>query len=255
MITLDAADRWLRSRLTMPTSLKSAGIAENIPAELRARAFFSAQVEAARTLAELREMSDAYSKGEIGRAEARSRVKDYLGGGNNSGDLTDLRSSRRLNLILDQNRRMAQAVGRHEVSHDPAIKERWPYYRYIVGPNARDEHAALDGLVLAKDDPFWATHTPPWDFSCNCDLEDCDAEEAEQYGGVAQEPPQVGDAESGFKFDPADAFGTFDLSSIDNEGVRERVSTAMRREYGDELTVDGDVLRYKPKPKLPEETV
>jgi len=250
VISYDATDRWLRSRLSMPTSLKSAGIAEKIPAELRARAFFSAQVEAARTLAELREMSDAYSRGEISRAEARSRVKDYLGGGNNGGDLTDLRSSRRLNLILDQNRRMAQAVGRHEVSNDPAIKERWPYYRYIVGPNARDEHAALDGLVLAKDDPFWASHTPPWDFNCNCDLEDCDAEEAEQYGGVAKEPPPVGDAESGFRFNPADALGEFDLESISDDAVRTEVSESMRLAYGDQVSDDGDGQKLFYRPNL-----
>jgi SPP1 gp7 family putative phage head morphogenesis protein len=32
----------------------------------------------------------------------------------------------------------------------------------------RDEHAILDGIIRAKDDPFWNTHWPPLDFNCRC---------------------------------------------------------------------------------------
>lgn len=234
MIRYDAVDKYLASRLTMPTALSSRGIGETIPPAIRAQAFFSAEVEAARTLAELREFVTAYSRGEINRAEARTRLKEYLGGGNDGSDLKDLGSSRRLNLILDQNSRMAQAVGQYQVSHDPAILERWPYYRYITGPNPRPEHAALDNLVLPKDDPFWQTHTPPWDFNCNCQLEDCDAAEAESLGGVAARAPEIPAAESGFRFDPADAFGVCDLGRVpevrDRAEVIDRITELAKRE-------------------------
>lgn len=34
--------------------------------------------------------------------------------------------------------------------------------------HARETHLALNGLILPKDDPFWATHTPPWEWGCRC---------------------------------------------------------------------------------------
>lgn len=34
--------------------------------------------------------------------------------------------------------------------------------------NTRDSHLALNGLILPKDDPFWDTHTPPWEWGCRC---------------------------------------------------------------------------------------
>ena len=34
--------------------------------------------------------------------------------------------------------------------------------------HVRESHLALNGIILPKDDPFWDTHTPPWDWGCRC---------------------------------------------------------------------------------------
>jgi len=53
-----------------------------------------------------------------------------------------------------------------------------PYWQYItVGDdNVRDEHRALDGIILPADSPFWNTHYPPWDWGCRCQVVPIDRE-------------------------------------------------------------------------------
>jgi len=55
------------------------------------------------------------------------------------------------------------------------------YLKYVTEEDSRvrPEHAALDGLILPKDDPFWLTHYPPWDWGCRCmaiEMEDGEVE-------------------------------------------------------------------------------
>lgn len=47
-------------------------------------------------------------------------------------------------------------------------KDIFPYLRYsaILDARVRPTHAALDGLILPVDHPFWRTYTPPWAFNC-----------------------------------------------------------------------------------------
>ena len=67
-------------------------------------------------------------------------------------------------------------MGRYQVSRDPDIEERWPCRRYIAGHTPRGVHKALDGKVIRKDDPFWHSHYPPWDFNCNLLKKNCIAQ-------------------------------------------------------------------------------
>ena len=220
----DAADEWLKRRLNVATTLGSQGIADAVRADLRQWAFFSSRVASARIVAALRELSDAYSRGEIGRADARSRLKEFLAEDPEAGGVPALAKTGRLNLILDQNRRMAQAVGRYQVSMDPDVVERYPYWRYITGPNPRDSHAQLDGLVLRKDDPFWATHFPPWEFNCNCDVEEVAEDELGDYGGAAKRGPDLAPAASGYRFNPAEAFaGEFEVDASLPADLRDKL--------------------------------
>ena len=41
-------------------------------------------------------------------------------------------------------------------------------YLSIEDERVRPEHAALNGLIIPKDDPFWAKHYPPWEWGCRC---------------------------------------------------------------------------------------
>lgn len=234
----EAANEWIRKRLNLPTAKNSLEISRDFEAKLRAQAFFSARVAESRILDRLRSVSDAYSRGEIGLAEARTQLKKFLRGegkDDGSDSLRNLASTARLNLILEQNARMAAAVGRYQVSMDPEIKDRWPCWRYIgsTALNPRDSHARYAGKVYRKDDPIWHKIYPPSDFNCQCDVEDCDdpADDA---------PKKVDPAESGFAFDPAHAFESFDLSVIRNETFRNRVAETLETKYNMSL---GDKLK------------
>lgn len=59
-----------------------------------------------------------------------------------------------------------------------------PYWQYVtVGDeNVRDEHAALDGIILPADSPFWRDHFPPWDWGCRCQVVPLDGETVERIG-------------------------------------------------------------------------
>jgi len=46
--------------------------------------------------------------------------------------------------------------------------------------------AALDGLILPADSPFWKDHFPPWDWGCRCQVVPITAEE---YKEIAQGGP------------------------------------------------------------------
>ena len=226
----EAANEFLKNRLTLPTALHNRGISDALPPAVRAHCFFSARVAEARVLEKLRAISDAYSRGDLGLSEARDQLQRWLDsegvGDRAAAAITNISSTMRLNLILRQNAAMAAAVGRYQVSRDPDIEERWPCWRYITGPNPRPEHAALNGKVLRKSDPFWKTHYPPWDFNCNCDVEDSDEE-------PQKAPPHDDRAPaSGFQFDPAEPFREFDMSSIEDERLRKRVVEKMRKTFG-----------------------
>ncbi len=69
-----------------------------------------------------------------------------------------------------------------ELQRDTArMKDFFPFLQYVTaGDDAvREEHAALDGLVLRRDDPAWATIYPPNGFNCRCMVEEISVYEAE----------------------------------------------------------------------------
>lgn len=272
-MTRSAANEWLASRVNVATDMTSRelSLSPDFDARVRAHAFFSAQVAKADALEAVRAELEAYAGGETDLATARWRAKTALTRIGYAADdvgmadeppagmdaetwrkrkaITNLASTRRLDLILQQNARMGWAVGRRRVSMDPAVKKRWPYFRYISRDDrrSRPEHAALHGLVLPKDDPFWHSHTPPWDFNCRCDLEDADEDEAEKTGkGTAAthgqpdgsqrasvDNPVTGakreilPPESGFVFRVDEPFGTFDMARVRNLDMRRAVHAAV----------------------------
>ena len=243
---LEAADRWLKGRLQMPTTLKSDGLARLAPA-IRAHAFFSAGVAQGHVLAKLREVSDAFTRGEMDLATARKKLKDWLGKKEEPGSKEDrqmgrLWSTARLNLILRQNARMAQAVGEWEQGQSDISRKLFPYWRYVasVSESPRGSHRAYAGKVWRKEDPIWHRIFPPWDFNCKCSVEEVAADEVEPDD---VEPTTTDDmmpdaAESGFAFDPAEALRVYDTSLIQDETLRGNVEKRLeemgcaRREDG-----------------------
>ena len=66
----------------------------------------------------------------------------------------------------------AYAAGRWQANEDPAIQDiLWGYEYSTAGDDrVRLEHATLEGVTLPKEDPRWASITPPNGFNCRCSL-------------------------------------------------------------------------------------
>ncbi len=228
---------FLQRRVNMPTQLGHSELV-GIDERIKAQSFFSAKVAEARVLDKLREISDAYSRGDMGLGEARNILKDFLKGQGydpHKNTLSNLASTARLNLILKQNAAMAHSAGEWARMHSPAAMKVFPYVRYHARNDGRtrSDHADLDGKIFHKDDPFLQTHTPPWEFNCRCYLEEITAKEAGKDQDKIQEPtPQDKvniDSKSGFVFNPEHAFETSDLSSISVVSRQKIISDAAEK--------------------------
>lgn len=68
------------------------------------------------------------------------------------------------------NTHRAYGAGRVRAANDPDVKDQvWGYeYMATMDDRTRPEHAALNGFTAERDDPFWYSHTPPWEYGCRC---------------------------------------------------------------------------------------
>ena len=79
----------------------------------------------------------------------------------------NLYMSRRLDTIWRVNTRQAAQAGVWERGQR---SNSHPYILYRVGPSKkhREQHLAWDGVLLPKDDPFWAVANPMNGWGCKC---------------------------------------------------------------------------------------
>jgi hypothetical protein len=229
----------IQDRTNLPTDMTSKAISRTISPKIRAQSFFSARVAEANILSRFREITDSYMTGRIGRDEARNLMLEYARANNRDDGtraITNLASSARLNLIIDQNASMARAVGDYERMYSPANKKVFPYviYHASVGSRKpRSEHQRYDGMIFEKDDPWLKTHWPPWDFNCHCRLENCTDKKAHKTPDLIQPPTPADkvtiDSKSGFSFDPAHAFEKFDYSAIKDPDLQDKAKTGVEK--------------------------
>jgi SPP1 gp7 family putative phage head morphogenesis protein len=73
-----------------------------------------------------------------------------------------------LETVFRTNMGMAYGVGRRQGLE--AVKEDLPFWEYhaVMDDRTRPAHAALSGMILRADSPFWNEHFPPWGFNCRC---------------------------------------------------------------------------------------
>jgi SPP1 gp7 family putative phage head morphogenesis protein len=161
--------------------------------ELRARAFVISGIESATVvqrirdrLADLPQGADWNAikrdvAGELGpwfedpNAEPEVRAKQLAA------------AERRSELLLRVHGFQAYQAVQHEVMVE--TMDAMPYWQYLtMGDDAvRPEHAALNGIILPADSPFWKTHFPPWDWGCRCQAVAVGREEAEAIGRRAED--------------------------------------------------------------------
>ena len=83
--------------------------------------------------------------------------------------------------------------GRLEQARDPVFRRQvaaWEFRTY-PGPDVRENHAAMRGVVAAIDDPIWRTMAPPLGYNCRCSLEFVSFREARKFGAVDEEGSMV----------------------------------------------------------------
>jgi SPP1 gp7 family putative phage head morphogenesis protein len=94
-------------------------------------------------------------------------------------------------------------AGRWQEDQDEAIQEILWGYKYVTAGDdrVREEHAALDGTTLPKDDPFWETYWPPNGWNCRCQVIPI-FEERETKQPELLEDGSVPRPDAGFEFNP-----------------------------------------------------
>jgi len=207
------------AKAVMPTGLSSAELRDTVAPEIRRRSFFSARTAEAEYLVKARQVCADVAAGRIGTAEARFRLErelDALGhpnAGNESGDITDLGSIARLDLIIDTQRDMAHSVARLKAQTPEivALKPAWRLTRVGTRKDPRNweerwaqaaaavnwEGVARNGeFVARKDSPIWealgagagghkdtlGNPYPPFAFNSGMDVFPVDADECESIG-------------------------------------------------------------------------
>jgi hypothetical protein len=215
----------LRSRSLLPVG-EDTGSAElnRIPAALRARATFSARTRHTEHLAAIQGITDrlldSASRAPADRVslpEARQLLRaslqrlgyspDQVGAA--PGTLRDLASTRRLNLIIQQNLRSARGYGqvaqgrtdgallafpaqeliRTQTRQEPRLD--WPQRFREAGGTLRDGGR----MVALKDDPLWTRLSvfgqpwPPFDYGSGMGLRDVSRREALRLGLIEPGTP------------------------------------------------------------------
>ncbi len=94
----------------------------------------------------------------------------------------------RTRVIYETNLRTSYQAGRY------AQLQRFDYWQYHHSPASEDprpEHLGWDGLVLAKDDPFWQTHYPPNGWGCKCTVTGISKKRLRSKGLKVSESPKL----------------------------------------------------------------
>jgi uncharacterized repeat protein (TIGR03843 family) len=166
----DAAE-WIRGK----TPVTRAAWDAMIP-ELRGRAFLVTGIEDLNLLQEIRDIAAELPEGADYYA-----LKDRIAGKLlQSPHFNEKSAARRAELILRHNGFAAYSA--QDWRHMKETADTFPYWQYrTMGDEAvRESHAALHGLTLRHDDPFWLDHFPPWEWGCRCQVVNVGEEEFEE---------------------------------------------------------------------------
>lgn len=158
--------------------------------EIKARAFTVAGIAHADALQAIRDRIADLPAGEDFRTiqgDVASELLPYFVDPDADQETRDKQEGaavRKAEMLIKQNGFQAYSAGMYDVMDRQ--RDAFPYWQYItVGDErVRDEHAALNGLTLPADSPFWQTHYPPWDWGCRCQVVPVDPE---TYGMIQDE--------------------------------------------------------------------
>jgi len=141
--------------------------------ELRARAICISQVEDLDVVQRVRDLIAALPEGEDWNQAKRRITADispyFVDAEDGEAQAAQQAAARaRAELLLRTHTFQAYATARFRTQMDPRAASGYLRYETQGDGKVRPEHAALDGVILPKSDPFWQTHYPPWDWGCRC---------------------------------------------------------------------------------------
>ncbi len=242
--------------------LQKALVASNIPssewsgiqAGLRDRAFFSAKVEELRVLHEARRLSAEVARGTLSASEFRRDMRKVLtqvGIGPREGDITDLHSTKRLDLIRDQNVRSARGyVSWLEATTDGAliafpcqelVRVRESKVKRNWTSRWREKGGKLFSgrMIATKSDPIWSeisafkTPFPPFDYNSGMGLKDISRREALELGVMTEDDAPQHRTETGFN----------DELSI--EVSDKKIHGRLKKTFGDQINFENGRARWR----------
>jgi len=240
---------------------------ENVPAQLRDSAFFSAGVESVRALSEAqaglrkilelsRDPNGAISMDRSKFVAEMQKLSNQLGlrntDSNKRGGLEDFGSERRLRLIFEQQIGQAQSKAYYLSGQDPDVLDAWPAQELVrlraskVPRNWLQRWTdaggqLVDGRMIAlKTSPIWTKLSrfdrpwPPFDYGSGMGLDEIDRETAESLGLIRPGEvikPSVARDEAAMK------------ASV--KGLAPDMLKALRHVFGDQIHIKGDEVLWR----------
>jgi len=220
-ITDAIAAAYLQAKKTIGTYLKTAEIAKLWTDTAKARSFFSARVASVDILEGIKKRTKQVLAGDMSEQQARSWIRDFI---ESKGDtaltelgflpsetakatkkLSELGSTRRLKLIVEQNVRQAQATGEYKRHIDNADIMPYLQYNSAKDERVRSSHKSLDGKIYPVDSEVWDEIYPPNGFNCRCYVVPLMKNEVD-INDVSETIPASYDTEDNYSFNPKNGF-------------------------------------------------
>lgn len=267
-----AIDR-LASKSPVGSRLRSAEWAQ-MPVALREGAFFSAGVEEVRTLSAMRDKltqaaQQLRSEGTLmNKARFVADMRQMLGAApGDSGDLTDLTSRRRLELIWDFQQADAHAFASRKADLDPDALDAFPAYRLtriearrvprdwyarwgVAGGAVGWIGASRTALVALKTSPIWQALSrfgrpwPPFDYGSGMGLDDVDRDEAESLGLLPAGEDPAARLQNLREGSAAARQGWADNMQASVKGISPTARGWLQEAFGSQVHFDGDLVKW-----------
>lgn len=149
-------------------------IFDALPDELRGRAFTITGIEDFDVLQAVRdEIAKLPAGGDWNaiKKEVAAKISPWL---------DEAEANKRASLLLSHHGFAAYSATQARIMD--TMTDIFPYRQYLSTGDSkvRASHAALDGIILPADHPFWEKHTPPWEWNCRCQVVELTAEDADE---------------------------------------------------------------------------
>jgi len=254
-----------------------------MPLALREGSLFSAGVENVRVLSAMKDKltQAAQQIRTEGTLMDRSRfvadMRAMLGAApGDSGDLTDITSRRRLELVWNFQQQDAHAFAAREANLDPDVLDAYPAQRLVrvesrrmprdwlmrwgqagasvgwQGASRSEMVALVTSLIWAALSRFGKPH-PPFDYGSGMGLDSVDRDEAEALGLLPKDQPPAERLQR-LRGDAAAARQRYqDGLQASTRGLDDQALAWLKSTFGDQVEISGSSIRWKggPAPVAP----